>query len=491
MEGLIYLKLRFLQLSDIHFHQQNYNTVKMRDELITYLKELKSEASFDFLLVTGDIANKGDKYGEEVYTFLNNVLDAIEVSKKDVHIIPGNHDISRNKMRSLVIDGILGSSNPSETIDAVDQESYETLLSAQSNFFDFYREFLGIEYPKEDLHFIKHSEYYNVFSINTCLISHIKGEEGSLLIGKKRFYEAIKKISQFDSEKKLNIAIGHHTLNCIDVKERRSIKANFDDAGIDIYLSGHVHDPAYNVTINSSDNPFIELTSGAVVSDEYAIPGFVVVDVNLDNGQSEACYHVWNNSNDYWAINNQVDRRTKHGKLEFKLERLGKKKGKLEIESGLTKDEVTEIDENEFKQFIIDFHDKLSFEGPTRSNLDNKVELDKKFFNMKCSGTFQKRFERYSQYFGTIYNIMESTAYVSSEKKDLIAEIIIDKYLEIHNNFNNGDEIFRKVVDHISSENEDLFPYSKLKTNRYIKILTAWSIYECDIFNEDKRLAEK
>jgi len=122
--------------------------------------------------------------------------------------------------------------------------------------------------------------------------------------------------------------------------------------------------------------------------------------------------------------------------------------------------------------------------------LDIQIELEKKFNDMKCSDTFQKRFEKHAKHFDSINSIMEGTAYVSSDKKELIAEIISDKYLEIHNKYNNGDEIFTKIVESITEDNYKLFPLTKLETSRYIKILTAWSIYECDIFNEDKRLTK-
>lgn len=470
----------------------------MRDALVTYLGELKKENEFNLLLVTGDIANKGGEYGKEINIFLNNIIKEIGVSLTDVHLIPGNHDIERNHTRSLIIDGILNSSNPTQILDSanIDAQTYQNLLNGQSKFFAFYEDLLGIEYPKEKLHFIKSSEQYNVFSLNTCLVSHKKGEEGKLLIGRKKFYEAIREFRELDSGNKLNIAIGHHTLACIDPVEKNSIMSNFEDASIDLYLSGHVHDPAYNLTANMSDSVFVELISGAVVSDEYAVPGFVVVDVDLDSGDAKGTYHIWNSSDDYWSTNNQVGRRTKKDNLEFKLPRLKSHKDVV-LESNSTleleKEEsgLQEIDENEFKSFIIDFHEKLNFEGITKSSLDNKISLEKKFFDMKCSETFQKRFEIYSKYFGLIYKIMESTAYVSSDKKELIAEIIIDQYLDIHNSYNNGDKIFKQIVDKITMEYHELLPYTKLKAHRYIKILTAWSIYECDIFNEDKRLVEQ
>src|SRR5699024_252491 len=113
-------------------------------------------------------------------------------------------------------------------LDKLQDETYQTLINAQSDFFTFYKEFLGIDYPSEKLHFIKSSDKYNILSINTCLISDKSGEEGNLLIGKRRFYESIQELSAKKDEKKLNIAIGHHTLGCIEYGERKTIQANFD-----------------------------------------------------------------------------------------------------------------------------------------------------------------------------------------------------------------------------------------------------------------------
>lgn len=491
---MLLVNLRLLQLSDIHFHHQNYDTMRMRDELVTYLGDLKKENEFNVLLITGDIADKGKEYDREIKKFLYDVMDKINITKNNVHLIPGNHDIVRQTTRSLMIDGIFGASDPSGVLDDCDEDAYQSLLKGQSKFFDFYEEFMEEPYPKEELHYIKSNDLYNVFSLNTCIVSHRSGEEGSLLIGRKKFYKAITQFKALDNNNKVNIAIGHHTLKCISSNERESIMSNFHDAQVDLYLCGHVHTPEYNLTANISESLFIELTSGAVVSDEYAVPGFVVVDIDMDTGDTKATYHIWNTVHDYWSVNNQGGRRLRTGSLNFGLERLKKKEDEayLEIEPESTKEDVgQEIDENEFKNFIIDFHEKLSFEGATKSSLDNKIDLEKKFLDMRCSGTFQKRFDVYSKYFGTIYSIMESTAYVSSDKKDLIAEIIIDQYLDVHNNYTNGDEIFTRIIEKITSEYEDLLPYSKLKAHRYIKILTAWSIYECDIFNEDKRCVEQ
>src|SRR5699024_12428575 len=136
--GVKVLNLRFLQLTDIHFHNDNYNTLKMRTELIKYVVELRKDGEIDFLLITGDIANKGGPYNYEVKKFLNDIVRAINITKKDVHLILGNHDLKRRETRTLVMDSILRDSSSSEKLDKLTDETYQTLINAQSDFFTFY-----------------------------------------------------------------------------------------------------------------------------------------------------------------------------------------------------------------------------------------------------------------------------------------------------------------------------------------------------------------
>lgn len=116
----------------------------------------------------------------------------------------------------------------------IDQKATNILVEGQRKFFDFYEDFMGVKYPEEDLHFLYQSEKYNVLSINTCLLSDKKGEEGTLLTAQMKLYKAIRKMNKEKNKGKvLNIAIGHHTLGCIESSERESIKAHFDDYFID------------------------------------------------------------------------------------------------------------------------------------------------------------------------------------------------------------------------------------------------------------------
>lgn len=66
-------------------------------------------------------------------------------------------------------------------------------------------------------------------------------------------------------------------------------------------MAGHVHDSSFNITANTNENPFLELVSGAIIKDEYATPEFISVDVNLDNGETEVTYYIWNTEYKYWS----------------------------------------------------------------------------------------------------------------------------------------------------------------------------------------------
>ncbi|WP_044784515.1 metallophosphoesterase family protein [Bacillus thuringiensis] len=480
------MKVHFIQLSDIHFQYQNYNIMRMRDSLSEYLEQLNKENGIDFFVVTGDITHQGREYTTDVKEFLDDVLKSTNLTKKSMYIIPGNHDVNRSKqVRDFIVDNMQGKKDASDELNG---EMYSTLLQGQEEFFKFYSSYLGEEYPQEELHFIKKSDKYNVFHINTCLVSGKNGEEGHLLVDINKFYKVIRELRQTKDEKVLNIAIGHHTLGCLCEADRNAMMSNFVDYNVDLYLSGHVHDPSYNVSANHGDAPFLELVSGAVMSDEYATPGFVDVEVNLENGQTNVRYHIWNNSAEYWAVDNQVGRRVRSGTLNHTVERLNKKKvPEVLAELGVYKGDSLEVDENEFKNFIIDLHESIASQKHTGGSFDYKVDLEDKFTNMVCSETFQINFDTYSRYFDIIEKIMSSTSYVSSDKKELITEEISDKYLLIHHQCKTGDEIFIKLVEQLTEEYASYFSYSKLRVKRHIKILTSWVIYKCLIFNDDKR----
>ncbi|MGA3601238.1 metallophosphoesterase family protein [Lysinibacillus agricola] len=481
--------MKFLQISDIHFQYQNYQSDRLRQKFIEKIVELNSTEPIDAIFITGDIVHKGNKANDESVIFIKEIINSINLDVSKLYIIPGNHDLTRNGISTLILDGIFANQNPSEALDNVPIDAYKLLLNTHNVFFEVYQAIKGQSYTEENLHLVFENELYNIINLNTSLTCYKNGQEGNLLISKQKLNSVLNehKDALLDSAK-VNIAMGHHTLDCLRDDEKQNVINLFDDFNIDIYLAGHVHQPRYYFTNNSSEFPFIELTSGALFSDDYAKPGFMCLNLNLDNYECSGAFYIWNEEFNYWTINNQLGRRSIDGAIPFELSRLKKKDTSLIAQQEQSSIEPP-IDEDEFKEFIIQFHNSIETRPAFVIDTDKKIELEEKFEKMRCSPTFVKDFEKSSRYFGNIDEIMNSTSYVSTDKKELVADVIIEHYLDIHTEHENGDKIFVHVLRSITQLYLNKFNgYTELKLKRYIRILISWSIFECNIFNDEKEV---
>jgi len=154
--------IRIIHLSDFHLNEQNLrdwnNYVKVA--LISKLKELQKEKKIDLVLCTGDNIDKGGKDFKSAKTALNlfkteilsPVVNEFQLNLNQFLIIPGNHDIERNKDREITEKGLIEHLKTHENI------SNFILNALEKN--DFY----GIERIRAFNEFEK--ELYSESSIN-------------------------------------------------------------------------------------------------------------------------------------------------------------------------------------------------------------------------------------------------------------------------------------------------------------------------------------
>src|SRR5262245_5247766 len=95
----------WLHLSDIHFGEPGAAVQAQKELILTDLLRALPQALEqgiprpDVILVTGDVAFSGaareqDEY-EKAHAWLDSVARAVKRTRKDVYLVPGNHDVQR------------------------------------------------------------------------------------------------------------------------------------------------------------------------------------------------------------------------------------------------------------------------------------------------------------------------------------------------------------------------------------------------------------
>ncbi|PGV27951.1 hypothetical protein COD79_26160, partial [Bacillus cereus] len=149
---------------------------------------------------------------------------------------------------------------------------------------------------------------------------------------------------------------------------------------------------------------------------------------------------------------------------------------------------IKKVDEDEFKNFLVEFYEVIQKVKEVDENLEPKDE-EKKFINMLCSPTLKVQYDMCSNLFGIVNGILKSSA-VSIEKRLFVPNLIMREYMDIMDDYETGDLIFKNMLKKLVNKYKDNIHYSEERLQLYISVLIFWSIYECNIFNEDKRIKE-
>ena len=312
---------------------------------------------------------------------------------------------------------------------------------------------------------------YNLFLMNTAFTAGTDADDGNLILEKDSFYDEIKKLK--DQENSVNIAVGHHPIRCFLQENQEKIWNNFNDYNIDFYLCGHMHKGAYSYDLNTGRViPTYQCGSGRV--DDYATVTFLVGELDMKTKKGKIISYKWLTNEECWTIGGIEGRKAVTGEMEVILERFQQNAPSSSVDE--------EINEDEFRRFMMRFHEKLKNLSDIESNIDPK-DVFEKFSNMKCNKSVEKHYASLCRYFPIVDEIMESSLLTTIERES-IPNIVISEYNKVFGTASNGNEIIELIVDNIFQMYKDEFQYSNSKLKTYFKILVFWSIYECDIFNE-------
>ncbi|MVX65796.1 hypothetical protein GKZ28_19130 [Clostridium chromiireducens] len=313
-------KVRWLHISDIHFNFQNYDTKLLREKIIDKIKE-KGKNYYKYLFITGDLLFKYENDGDfsEVELFLNKLINISGIQKKNIFMVPGNHDVKRDKNTSYEIDGIIENAEKiKEKVEKMPDYVYIRLMERQNKYIRFYNEFLGREYDKNELHKFINKEDINVIEINSCLLAQ-SDDSGKLSVNLSKLLDSLE--STESNDQKLSIAILHHEPEFLNKNEFNEIIKLLTDKKFDFIFCGHTHKNRYH-QYNFGGKPLRKICTAALVSDNDDYSDINFIDGNFEGKNIEIIYYKWCNELSDWRRDVCIDRvADESGIIKLKLEK--------------------------------------------------------------------------------------------------------------------------------------------------------------------------
>lgn len=252
----------WLHISDLHLKAESYDQHVVLRALIENVKDSNSrDIKPDLIFVSGDIANTGQaaEY-QNAKRFFDELLQAANLPKDRLVIVPGNHDVDRTK--SI---GLARTLSTREEADAYfsPTSSKHHINIAQEAFKDWYNNYFTDKFCVDSScgqwKVIELGELkVGVLPINTALFSFGDDDQGKLFIGRRALDEAL---NQANADFDLKIAIMHHPLDWLSETERQNIQKTLREK-FDCILAGHLH-VSETETRHDNEDSAIFLSAGA------------------------------------------------------------------------------------------------------------------------------------------------------------------------------------------------------------------------------------
>ncbi|HEV2602969.1 MAG TPA: metallophosphoesterase [Microvirga sp.] len=285
----------FVHVSDIHFGQERDHVVHIHDdvkrELVADAAEVVAalpSGSAHGILVTGDIAysGKAEQYAE-AGRWLDRLAEAIGCPIHRVRMIPGNHDVDRDKLS-------IGGRQLLDFIRAGGAAEYEQVISNENDratlfarFEDYSRFSIGYncgldeeaKYATDLRVEVGPDRWIRFVRLNSSLLCHGKERDNppELVIGERQFA-----IPRKAGEE--NVVLAHHPLNWYkdadDVRQYVRSRAR-------VFITGHEHDPKVDVDRVEDGCDVMMLAAGAAVpfrSDATYTHTYNVIEFDWDEG---------------------------------------------------------------------------------------------------------------------------------------------------------------------------------------------------------------
>ena len=303
--------MKWLHLSDIHYNPKNdgRSTHQLRNKLPRYINDKNINA--DYLFITGDFRHakyqKDDDWtaAEKAVQFILEIADAARINYNNIHVVPGNHDLTRttDDVGMRTINRIKQNYNPHEG------RFLGTDLPFLSGRFNFYQQLVhelelqGVPsryaLGSARLHSVCETPDFNLVYLNTCVVSNSDNDRGDLIVGNFDLYQCLELLKQ-NSPNKYVIILAHHGMDNFRPDEKKEVEQLFGDYPIKLYLCGDAHTPW-----RRSTNGIMEITMGGLIQGNNVRTVFSVG--CIEKGKCLIKAHEWDADTSRWGEYTQLN----------------------------------------------------------------------------------------------------------------------------------------------------------------------------------------
>jgi len=293
--------MKIIQLSDIHLSSTNLTDLQnyFMEALLTDLKAEHAKKPIDLIVFTGDLVDKGgaslgvDPYQIFEQEVISRLVKTLCLSNSQVLLIPGNHDIDREKVEKHSeyyladkLDKDMANSQLNEMRDAfcAYNERIRPFKTFEKNFHATTPDYL---YSNNESAAILTEEGKK---IGLAMINDSWRCSGDLkkeqhFIGSNQLFNAKKHFTTQHTT--LNIALFHHPLEALNDSEAEELEAILKAHDFHIAFFGHSH--KYRAeSVYSASGGFLTINGRSAFNNSKEIssifqPGYIILDVNVEH----------------------------------------------------------------------------------------------------------------------------------------------------------------------------------------------------------------
>lgn len=268
--------IKIIHLSDLHLESNNPSFEK-KDIIGALAEDIKKYVDDSTLLFfTGDLIHKGGvgfkenkptafQCFEEI--FINPIISKNPILKNKIFIVPGNHDVCRDKIDPISEDGLKSNLTTTKSVNEfiINNRSNIRHLDRISDYKDWEKEFYST-YPNSSLSLFENTFTIKVGLVNigiTCLNSSWlckdDNDKENLIIGRNQIENSLDKIKNCH----VKLALSHHPLEFLTEFDREPVKIELYK-NYDILFTGHVHELASSYTQDLYGNIFISIANSTI-----------------------------------------------------------------------------------------------------------------------------------------------------------------------------------------------------------------------------------